>query len=142
MVVGQDVEEPAVEDDIERLAEPVDAQRVMDQKACRQVTFLSLGLRFGDSGRCDVDPSGRQPKFGREQGVLSGATPEFENGSVHVASLGEFDEWPLRSPDVPWWCHGVGRVPVVGKLITAVDTCRRQHVCHGSRRAGSDGDYR
>ena len=118
-LVGQHVEEPAVEDHVEGLTEGVDGQRVMDEEAGVQTALPRLGLASRDRCRGQVDARGTQPALGGEQRVLAGAASDVEYRAAQVAGIRQFNEGRLWPADVPRRCPGVRRVPVARQSLAA-----------------------
>ena len=112
--VVEDVEQPAVDDGVEGLAERVEAKRVEHLEAGVDAALGGLAAGDLDGARGDVDAEGAGAVARGEDRVLAGAAAGVEQCAGERAGLGEADEGRLRAADVPWRRRaGVGVIPVV-----------------------------
>ena len=99
--VVEDVEEAAVEDRVESLAERRQIERVGDDEADGHRAVAGLGLGELDGGRREIDPDGGQAEVRGHDRVLAGPAADVEDATDERAGVSERLEGRLRSADVP-----------------------------------------
>jgi hypothetical protein len=110
------MEQTAVEDRVELLAERAEVERVSHDEPDGEVPLDGLAPGDPDGGRRSVDAGGGKPETRGHQGMLAGTAADVEHSSADVARLRERDEGGLRVPDVPRRGATVGVVPGVHRL--------------------------
>jgi hypothetical protein len=108
VLVGEDVEQAAVDHVVKHFGEVLEGQSIHDQEGGRQAPLGRLAPRSGDRLFEEVDARDLVAPAGEEEGVLVGATARIEDEAGDL--VGHVEERLLRPAGVP------GRLPGVGAL--------------------------
>ena len=113
-IVVEYVEQPAVEDRVEGLAERIEAHRVEHLEGGIDPPLSGLALGDLDRARGDVDAKGVGTAKCSENRVLASPAARVEEGAGERIGVGEAEKNGLRAADVPRRQRAdVGAVPVV-----------------------------
>ena len=109
------MEQAAVEDGVELLAELAELECVPDDEARRYIALGRLAPGYADSGRRGVDAGCFQAALRRHECVLAGAAADVEDASAQRARVRESGKGALRAADVPRRSRGrIAGVEVFG----------------------------
>lgn len=98
--VFEDVEQSAVEDGVERLAELVELPRVPTQEPRGQPTGARLRFGGAQGGGGEVDTGGVQAERGGHEDVLSGSAADVEHPALNGTLVGEGAESRLGPAEI------------------------------------------
>jgi hypothetical protein len=101
VVIGETVEEAAVDNVVELCIEFGEFQYIVLLEGCFDITFDCLFLSLFDGASKDIDAGDLATAFGEEKGVLTSAATDVENCARDL--VGGINECWLRSADVPRW---------------------------------------
>jgi hypothetical protein len=111
--VGQDVQQTAIHDRIERLAEAREVPRVPDHETGRDPPRLRFGPGLIDRGGRGVQPQHRQAAAAEEQRELAGPAADVQDRARDAARGGQSHEHRLGPADIPGRHGAVRRIEAV-----------------------------
>jgi hypothetical protein len=114
--VVKDVEQPAVEDRVEALAERVEAQHVEHLEDGLDSALSGLAPSDFNRARGDIDAEGDGTTAGGQDRVFTSPASRVEKSTGEYASVGEAEKCGLWATDVPRWRRVLVKlIPVVGR---------------------------
>jgi len=111
------VEEPRIDDGIERSVEGGEFQCISDEKLRLESSFCSLLPGLSDRQGGGVDPEHFVPLACKKEDVIPRSTSDVQDGTRDLSCPGQFDELLLGAADVPGWRAPVDRVEDIHAVL-------------------------